>query len=140
MSVSFHTITPTILKNRKALKQFIPIIFRKENISLVSLTIVFCNDEYLLTINQNHLNHNFYTDIITFDLSDNAKAPKVGELYISVDRVKDNAATLNTPFVTELHRVIFHGCLHLCGYKDKGVKHITLMRAKEEEYLQQYFK
>ncbi len=139
MSVSFYTLTTTTLKNRRALKLFIPTIFNKERTPLESIIIIFCTDNYLIKINQQSLQHDFYTDIITFDLSETKTSPKIAELYISVDRVKDNATSLHTPFKTELHRVIFHGCLHLCGYKDKGVKHIALMRAKEDEYLQSYF-
>ena len=139
MSVSFHTLTTTALKNRRALKAFIPTIFNKESTALQSISIIFCTDEYLLTINQQSLQHDFYTDIITFDLSETQTSPKIAELYISVDRVKDNSANLHIPFQTELHRVIFHGCLHLCGYKDKSSKHISIMRAKEEKYLNEYF-
>ena len=90
-------------------------------------------------INKKILNHNYYTDIITFNLSED-KSDIVGEIYISVDRVKDNAYQLNESFKTELHRVMFHGILHLCGLEDKTKKDILLMRAKEDFYLNKYFK
>ena len=100
---------------------------------------IFCSDDYLLGINQQFLEHDYYTDIITFDLSPSGKAPLEAELYISVDRVKENATTLGQPFYRELHRVIFHGLLHLMGYKDKQKKDQTLMRQMEEKLLTEYF-
>jgi len=87
-----------------------------------------------------YLQHDYYTDIITFDLSPSANAPITAELYISVDTVKDNARDLGVPFYRELHRVVFHGLLHLLGYKDKNKKDQLLMREMEEKLLKQYFK
>jgi len=126
------------LSHKNQLKQFITTLFTQENKVLERLDYIFCSDEYLLTINQNHLQHDYYTDIITFDLSANAKQPTIGEIYISIDRVKDNAIQLNTSFTQEILRVIFHGALHLCGYKDKTKSQIQQMRLKEEEYLRKY--
>ncbi len=103
-----------------------------------SLTFIFCTDEYLLEINRSYLKHDYYTDIITFDLSENISSC-IGELYISIDRVKDNANTHAADTNTELHRVIFHGILHLCGYGDKSEQEIVIMRRKENYYLRQYF-
>lgn len=105
---------------------------------MYSLTYIFCSDEYLLGINRQFLRHDYYTDIISFNLAAK-KAPVEGEIYISLDRVKDNARQLKLPFKQELHRVIFHGALHLCGYKDKLRKDITLMRKMEDFYLKKYF-
>ncbi len=138
--ISFHyeNIAASIFKDKTALKVFIPLIFQRENKEFQSLTYVFCTDAFLLKINQKYLNHNEYTDIITFNLAAKGKAP-VGDIYISVDRVKENAAKEGTTFKKELHRVIFHAILHLCGYKDKTKKDSSTMRAKEEEYLYQYF-
>ena len=138
MSVSFHELIKTNLPNRRQLKSFIPTIFLKEGKTLESLTIIFCSDEYLLEMNKQHLNHDFYTDIITFDLSESKKTPIIGDLYISIDRIKDNASLNNFTFYNEILRVIFHGVLHLCGYKDKSGKHIKEMRSKENEYLGLY--
>jgi len=99
---------------------------------LESLNIIFCSDDFLLNINQEYLNHDYYTDIITFDYS----SDKVeGELYISIDRVRENAKDLGISFNHELHRVIIHGVLHLCGYKDKSEEEEKLMRLKEDTYL-----
>jgi rRNA maturation RNase YbeY len=106
---------------------------------LGSLNIIFCSDEHLLGINRDFLQHDYYTDIITFDLSPSSKAPLEAELYISVDRVKENASSLGQPFYRELHRVIFHGLLHLMGYKDKQKKDQALMREMEDRLLADYF-
>lgn len=127
------------LKQRTLLKSFIPSIFKRENKRLESLTYIFCSDDYLLDINKQYLKHDFYTDIITFVLSDSGE-PIVGEIYISIDRVKDNAARLGVTIREELHRVVFHGALHLCGYKDKSQTEVTLMRKAENKYLSIYFK
>jgi rRNA maturation RNase YbeY len=126
------------LQHKNQLKQFITTLFTQENKLLERLDYIFCSDEYLLTINQNHLQHDYYTDIITFDLSTNTKQPTIGEIYISIDRVRDNAIQHNTTFTQEILRVIFHGALHLCGYKDKSKAQAQQMRLKEEEYLRKY--
>jgi probable rRNA maturation factor len=102
------------------------------------LNYIFCTDEYLLQVNRDFLQHDYYTDIITFDLSDTSKRVS-GEIYISVDRVKDNALTQGVSFTEELHRVIFHGALHLCGYKDKKPAEVKAMRSAEDKYLELYF-
>jgi probable rRNA maturation factor len=137
--VHFHYQTNSFhFPHRKELKAFLLFLFSKEKKELANLSIVFSTDESLLEINRTHLNHDFYTDIITFPLSASGE-PIVSEIYISVDRVRDNALSFQTNFQSELHRVIFHGCLHLCGYLDKGEKAAALMRKKENYYLRQYF-
>ena len=105
-----------------------------EGYELNRLDIVFCSDEFLLEINRNHLDHDYYTDIITFPLNDN---PLIAEIYISIDRVQENAAGLNISFEDELHRVMIHGVLHLCGYDDHEEEDIRMIRKKEEFYLKQ---
>lgn len=136
--ISFHfTVPGSFLKNRTSLKAFIAHLFKKEGKKLTSLNYIFCDDEYLLNINKQYLQHDFYTDIITFELSDTDSTE--GEIYISVDRVRENAAQFKTSFKEELHRVIFHGALHLCGYKDKSNTHKAEMRKKEQEYLKAFF-
>ena len=124
------------LDNRTQLKKYVESIFKKEGKKLFSINYIFCTDKAVLEINRQFLAHDFYTDIITFDLSDSDATQ--AEIYISVDRVKDNAAELGISFKSELHRVIFHGVLHLCGYKDKKKKDIEEMRSKEEFYLLKY--
>jgi probable rRNA maturation factor len=102
-----------------------------------SLNYIFCNDEFLLDINKQYLNHNTLTDIITFDLS-GEPAELVGEIYVSVDRVKENAVKFETTYIDELHRVIFHGALHLCGFKDKKEADQKVMRKMENKCLADY--
>ena len=113
-------------------------MFRKENKKLQSLNYIFCTDEELLKINRQYLQHDFYTDIISFELSPKG-APIEGEVYISIDRVRDNARLLDETIYTELHRVIFHGALHLCGYRDKTKNETVKMREMEAKYLKRYF-
>lgn len=101
---------------------------------LGELTIILCSDEYLLEMNKNHLNHDYYTDIITFDLSESEDEIS-GELYISLDRVKENAGHFRTAIEKELYRVMIHGVLHLLGFKDKTEEEEQLMRSKENEMM-----
>lgn len=133
----FQEVNPT-LTQRTRLKKFIEKIFRKEGKGLESLNCIFCTDKVLLEINRQYLKHDFYTDIITFDLSD-SDAVKA-EIYLSIDRVKENALNHKNSFRKELHRVLFHGVLHLCGYKDKKKGDKIVMRQKEDYYLFAYFK
>lgn len=123
---------------RNALKQFLAQLLRREGRKLQEIRIIFCTDEQLLDINRTHLNHDYYTDIITFPFSEVGQ-PVEAELYISIDRIRDNAASTGTPFREELHRVIFHGVLHLCGYNDKSSQQIKQMREREAHYLRLYF-
>lgn len=123
------------LPAKTVLRNVIHELFRKEGKQLERLSIVFCSDEYLLELNQQFLQHDYYTDILTFTMSERG-APVSGELYISVDRVRDNARLLGVPVLQELRRVIFHGALHLCGYKDKLKKDQAIIRQKEDRYLQ----
>ncbi len=120
--------------NKSALKQMVQSIFKEEKVAIDSIDYIFCSDEYLLGINQASLNHDYYTDIITFPLHE-IDQPVVAEIYISTDRVKDNASQLNLLFELELTRVVAHGALHLCGYKDKSKSDIKLMREKEGFYI-----
>lgn len=139
MAVSFHFLKNVTLSRRRNLKDFIIKIAKIEGITLESLDIIFCTDNYLLKINKKFLKHDFYTDIITFDLS--FQTDKViGEIYISVDRVKQNAIVHTQAIQKELHRVIFHGVLHLCGYKDKTNPEKKQMTGLENKYLSLYFK
>jgi len=104
---------------------------------LARLDYIFCSDDILLQINRSFLKHDFYTDIITFDLSAD-KINITAEVYISVDRVKENSISLKTGFEDEMLRVLFHGALHLCGYKDKQKADVLLMRKKEDFYITSY--
>lgn len=121
------------LKNKTKLKDWIKTVIEKEKLTLGELSYVFCDDESLLKMNQQFLDHNTYTDIITFDYRE-AKIVN-GEIYISIERVRDNATTYKTTFENELHRVMIHGVLHICGYKDKTKAAKELMRKMEDSSL-----
>jgi len=129
---------PTSLKNTTNLKHFIELIFRKEMQTLDSINYIFCSDRVILEINKKYLNHDFYTDVITFDLSPDNKSISA-EVYISIERVRDNAKQLGLSIKAELHRVLFHAALHLCGYNDKKKKGKEIMRKRENELLDKYF-
>lgn len=134
MATSF--ITQNIkfnLKNKTSLKSWIAFIIQKEKKELGEINYVFMSDEDLIKTNIEFLNHYTYTDIITFDYSEGELINS--DIYISIDRVKENATKFNTTFENELHRVMIHGVLHLCGYKDKSKKDAELMRKKENYYL-----
>ena len=109
-------------------------LIESEGFKLECINIILCSDLYLLGINRDYLNHDYFTDIITFDQSDESHQIE-GDLFISIDRVKDNSESNQCSQVVELHRVILHGVLHLAGYKDKTKKEKSIMRAKEDFYL-----
>lgn len=134
----FDGVSPN-LQNRADLKKFIESLFKKEGKKLGSLNYIFCTDKRLLDINRQYLNHDYYTDIITFDLSDHG-TQIIGEVYISLDRVRDNARKEGVSIKSELHRVIFHGALHLCGYGDKSKTQTAVMRAREDFFLNLFLK
>jgi probable rRNA maturation factor len=122
------------LKDRKKLRKWLADTAAERNFSLADIQYIFCSDEFLLDINRNFLQHDYFTDIITFDLSEK-KTDLCGEIYISIPRVKENAKTYGNSFYTELHRVMVHGILHLCGLKDKTAKQEKEMRSAEDEAL-----
>jgi probable rRNA maturation factor len=121
------------LKNKTALKSWISLIIQKENKELGDINYVFMSDEDLHKTNVEFLDHHTYTDIITFDYSEGELINS--DIFISIDRVKENAKTFDATFENELHRVMIHGVLHLCGYKDKTKKDAELMRKKENASL-----
>jgi len=129
----------TSLRSRTELKTFINKQCLKEGVHIETLQYVFCSDAFLLDINKRFLNHNFYTDIISFDLSEQ-KGSLIGDVYISIDRVKENAKTEGNLYTHELLRVIFHGALHFCGYKDKKPADQKMMRSMEDKWLKAYLK
>ena len=137
--VQFHFLVPFTLLNRTGLKAFIISVFKKEKKTLGDLNIIFCNDQYLIELNRQFLNHDYYTDILSFPFSQK-KDPLIAEIYISIDRVRENAHVSGFSFKEELHRVIFHGVLHFCGYKDKSKKEIRAMRLMEDKLLTLYFR
>ena len=136
--ISFHYVDIRFpLNQRKQLKEFLLVLFKKEGRQVDQINYIFCDDKYLLQLNQDYLNHDTLTDIITFELSP-PDVPLISDIYISVERVRENAGFFKTPFYKELHRVIFHGALHLCGYKDKSKTEISRMRSAEDKYLGLY--
>jgi rRNA maturation RNase YbeY len=126
-------------KQKKELKKFLIQMAAREGYRLDSLSFVFCSDSFLLGINRTYLKHDDYTDIITFNLGERASSVE-GEIYISIDRVRENAKRHGEPLEREVHRLIFHGLLHLCGYKDKLKADQVVMRQKEDFYLVRYFR
>ena len=123
-----------LLKDKLLIKSLIARIFAEEKINFKSVSYVFCNDDFLLKLNQQYLNHDTLTDILTFTLS-NSSLPIVSEIYISIERVRENALDLKIEFISELYRVIIHGILHLCGYTDTSKVEKSQMRKKEDYYL-----
>lgn len=117
-------------------KKWLEDLILSEEKKLGEINYVFCNDEYLLKVNQDYLQHDYYTDIITFDY---VKGKTIsGEIFVSLQRISDNASTLPKNYEEELRRVLAHGILHLCGYKDKTEEEELLMRSKEDFYLAKY--
>lgn len=136
MAIFFHTLdADPRLQHKNALKRWISDCISGENKKPGTVNVIFCSDEHLLEMNRTHLNHDYYTDIITFDFSQENVVS--GDLYISLDRVKENAKTNSSSLQNETYRVIIHGVMHLCGYKDKQKKEIVLMRQQEEKCLAQ---
>ena len=124
------------LKEKLKHKAWLNEVAKQEGKKILELTYVFCSDEYLLQINQEYLNHDTLTDIVTFDNSEDPKKIE-GDIFISIERVKENGNKLGTS-ETELERVMVHGLLHLLGYKDKKKEDKTLMTEKEDFYIKQY--
>lgn len=133
ISFNNHGVS-TVLKDKLLLKTFLSSIFAEEVHDFKSISYVFCTDEFLLKLNQQYLKHDSLTDILTFTLS-GTSLPIVSEIYISVERVRENAQNLNVNYEDELHRVMIHGILHLCGYEDHSPKEKSKMRSKEDFYL-----
>ena len=123
------------LKQKTAVKNWLKAVIAGEKFELGELAIVFCDDQYLLKVNQEYLAHDYFTDIITFDYCQAGDKKRSGDLIISIDRVKDNAQQEKVAFEKELHRVLVHGVLHLCGYKDKKPADKLAMRKREDKWL-----
>ena len=131
--INFHYELDFTLENESGLRSWITDLITEENCKLGEINYIFCTDKYLHKINVDYLNHDTLTDIISFDYSVGKELH--GDVFISVDRVKDNATDLELNFNDELHRVMIHGVLHYCGYKDKSDEEKKIMRAKEDFYL-----
>ncbi|HXB32370.1 MAG TPA: rRNA maturation RNase YbeY [Puia sp.] len=138
-TIRFHFEKRISLRDRGGIKATLITLFKKERKTLAELQYIFVSDNRLLEINRQFLQHDFYTDIISFPLSE-PRQPIIGEIYISVDRVRENAREFGSTIKMELLRVIFHGALHLCGFGDKTTTEGRKMRQLEEKYLQLYQK
>ena len=129
--ITFNSETSFTLKNQNKLVKWIGDVVSSEGFQVGEINYIFCNDSYLNKINQEFLNHDTFTDIISFDYKLGKEVG--GDIFISIERVLENAEKFNEVFETELHRVMIHGILHFMGYKDKTKKEKTLMRTKEDE-------
>ncbi len=131
--IHFNFETDFDLENQKKITEWVKKTIQNEEYKFEEISYIFCNDKYLLDLNVNYLDHDTLTDIISFDYS----VGKIisGDIFISIERVKENAIKFNTGFKEELHRVIIHGILHYCGYKDKTIQEKEEMRSKENYYL-----
>ena len=136
--IAFHSQDSNFkLQHPRLVANWLAAVARQEKAGFNSLGFIFCSDLYLSKINRDFLHHDDLTDIITFDYSDSRKSRTEieGEVYISIERVKENASTYKTSFEDELHRVMVHGVLHLCGYGDKSEAEKAKMRKKEDACL-----
>ena len=133
MSVFFHKENVSFSINEELVVKWLDESVKPLGFVIGELSFIFCSDEYLKEINIKYLNHDFFTDVITFDYS--KEKLLFGDVYVSTDRVKENAKTYSSSFNKELFRVIIHGVLHLCGFNDKTKKEKTLIRSKENEAL-----
>ncbi len=131
--IDFNYETDFTLDNEEIISNWISKVIKSENKKEGEINYIFCDDEYLLQINQEHLQHDYYTDIISFDYTIGNEIS--GDMFISVDRVKENAQDFNVSFDDEIKRVIVHGVLHYCGYNDKSEADELVMRSKEDEKL-----
>ncbi len=124
------------LPQKQIIRQWLKHQAEAEGYVVGDLNYIFCSDEHVLQVNRDYLQHDYYTDIITFDQSEE-EGKIEGDIFVSVDRVTDNANQLTIPAEQEMRRVLAHGLLHLCGYGDKTDKEVAQMRAKEDEWLRQ---
>ena len=135
MPVYFHNEGISFpFKNKRQVSSWLNSVVSSFQKELDTLNIIFCTDKYLLSINKSYLNHNYYTDIITFNYNENNKIS--GDVFISIDRVKENAIEGEIELNAEIHRVIVHGVLHLCGLNDQSKQEKDIMREQETMFLQ----
>jgi probable rRNA maturation factor len=134
--ISFNYELDFALENESSYKDWITNVIHSENKTEGEINFIFCDDEYLLEINKKHLNHDYYTDIISFDYSIGNELH--GDVFVSIDRIKENALLFNVSFEEELKRVIIHGILHYSGYNDKTDQDVKLMRSKEDEKIKMF--
>lgn len=131
----FYEDTSFLLSQSATISDWVQSIISSHEQEVEAINFIFCSDDYLLEINKSYLDHDYYTDIITFDNREYEDDPLESDIFISIDRIKDNAQELDAPFERELHRVIIHGILHLLGWNDKTDVQKQAMREKEEACL-----
>jgi len=137
--IHFHYLTePFHFPHRTFIKSFISRLFYDYSKEVQNVNYIFCSDDYLLNLNKEYLQHDYYTDIITFELSP-PRQPIISDIYISIDRVRENAKQYSSSLYREIIRLIIHGALHLCGQKDKTEEDSKRMRKLEELYLDKWF-
>lgn len=134
--ISFNYECDFSLENEDVYATWISDVIHSENKNIGEISYIFCDDEYLLEINKQYLNHDYYTDIISFDYT--VSDVISGDIFVSIDRVKENALDFGASFDNELKRVIIHGVLHFCGFKDKSNEEEEIMRRKEEEKINMF--
>ncbi|CAM3419941.1 rRNA maturation RNase YbeY [Zobellia roscoffensis] len=134
--IEFHYKTDFALETEDKYVDWLKAVIDSEEGELSQIDYVFCSDEEVLEMNEKYLNHNTYTDILTFDYTEGKRVG--GDIFISVDRVKENAKEFNTPFEEEMRRVMAHGVLHLFGFKDKSDLEVKTMRHKEDEKIKMF--
>ena len=135
--ITFNYETSFVLEGENFLEYWVDTVVCEEGFSIGEINYIFCDDEYLHKLNVEYLQHDTLTDVITFPYSKSGK-PIEGDVFISIDRIKENAEQFNITFLDELHRVIVHGALHLAGYGDKTPEEATIIRAKEDFHLEQF--
>lgn len=133
-AVSFHSEqTDFSLSNESQIADWLTSVCQEEGKTLAEISVIFCSDDYLLDVNRKHLDHDYYTDVITFDYSEGNDVS--GDIFISIDRVAENAESFEVHKLDEAYRIIVHGMLHLLGYTDKDINAKEQMTAKEDFYL-----
>lgn len=135
-TINFYTECDFELVRRSDYEQWVLRIIDSEEMDCGEISFIFCDDEYLHEINLKYLQHDTYTDIISFDSTEGQVLN--GDIFVSIERVRDNAAHYNAEFISELNRVMAHGILHFCGYKDKSERDAAEMRRKEEEKMKMF--
>lgn len=136
--ILFHYQKKIKIKEVKKLKRLIQIILKEHSSRLDRINVIFCSDEYVLELNKKFLLHDYYTDTLSFSLNEGKS--QTGEIYVSIERIKENAKKFNVVFMDELLRVVIHSVLHLCGFKDKKKNEFKAMRKMEDSYLKRYGK
>ena len=134
--IEFHFKSDLLIQNKPDYVDWINRVIISEGFSVGQIDYIFCSDEYLLELNKEYLNHDTFTDIITFDYTDGKIIS--GDIFISTDRVEDNARKFDVEFLNELRRVMSHGILHLAGFGDKSIEEKKIMREKEEEKIKMF--